>query len=180
MVQGQKSSFSTIGSVVVGEPFVILATDDQTKSAEFMQYAVSIANRLQKHGWYEVATESQAKYAVLLDFGISGSSQKITSMPTYGTTSTTVYPSYGGSAFSLSTYGFTGNETYSTTVHARYFEMKIFDIKNLIPVYETKVSSEGESATFGQVSECLFDIGLSDFPKATSQFVTVNMHQCGS
>jgi len=60
-VNGQVSSFSSLTSNSVGETFFILPDEQQASSAEFDQYASSIARRLEKKGWYRVMSPDEAK-----------------------------------------------------------------------------------------------------------------------
>jgi len=164
MVKGQVSSFSSLTSNSVGETFFMLPDDQQASSAEFDQYASSIARRLEKKGWYRVMSPDEAKYAVLLDYGITGSSEKLGSRPIYGHT--------GG--------GVVGVQSYSYTQYQRYFQMKVVEIEADKAVYETKVASQGTNASFGVVAECIFDMALADFPLQSSSSKLILMDGCGS
>ena len=93
---------------------------------------------------------SKAKYVVILDYSVAGSSTKV------------------------------GSQSYSYTYYQRYFQMKVIDTISDTPVYETKAASEGSSATFGQVAECIFDMALADFPLQSSSSGSVLMDECGT
>ena len=172
-VNGQVSSFSSLTSNSVGETFFILPDEQQASSAEFDQYASSIARRLEKKGWYRVMSPDEAKYAMLLDYGIAGSTEKLGSSPIYGHTGggitthsgtvntfgsgygglTNSYGSYQGTSHTLPTYGVVGVQSYSYTQYQRYFQMKVVDIETNKAVYETKTASVGSGANFGVVAE---------------------------
>ena len=200
MVKGQVSSFSSLTTNSVGETFFMLPNDQQASSAEFDQYASSIARRLEKKGWYRVMSPDEAKYAVLLDYGIAGSTEKLGSSPIYGHTGggvtthsgtvntfgsgyggfTNSYGSYQGTSHTLPTYGVVGVQSYSYTQYQRYFQMKVVEMEANKAVYETKASSQGTNANFGIVAECIFDMALSDFPLQSSSSKSILMDSCGS
>ena len=195
-VQGQVSSFSSLTSVTMGEPFFMMPSEQQATSAEFNQYAASVARRLENKGWYRVMKPDEAKYMVLIDYGVAGSTQKSGSLPVYGQTgggSTThsgsfntyggygsSYGSYSGTSYTMPTYGIVGSQSYSYTHHQRYFQMKVVEVGSDNAVYETKAASEGSSATFGLVAECIFDLALADFPFQSNSSGSVMMDSCGS
>ncbi len=196
-VQGEVSSFSSLSPTTYGEPFFMLPNEQQATSLEFNQYASSVARRLERKGWYRVMDSSKAKYVVLLDYGVAGSSTKTGSMPVYGqtgggTTSHTgtfntygggygsSFGSYSGSSYTMPTWGVVGSQSYSYTYYQRYFQMKVIDSITDAPVYETKAASEGSASTFGQVAECIFDMALADFPLQSSSSGSVLMDECGT
>ena len=196
-VQSQVSSFSSLAPTTYGEPFFMLPNEQQATSVEYNQYASSVARRLERKGWYRVMDSSKAKYVVILDYGVAGSSTKVGSVPVYGQTgggSTThsgtfntygsgygsSYGSYSGTSYTMPTWGVVGSQSYSYTYYQRYFQMKVIDTISDTPVYETKAASEGSSATFGQVAECIFDMALADFPLQASSSGSVLMDECGT
>ena len=173
------------------ETFVIIPDDNQKTSVEFEKYASSISSRLSKKGFYRVSSEQNADYIILFNYGISGKSTKTGSVPITGPIgggtsyhsgsvygSGGGYGSYSGTSYSMPSYGVVGSQSYSYTVHQRYFQMKMIN-KNDKPVYETKASSEGSSANFGIVAECIFDMALKDFPNSVQKNETVAMDGCG-
>ena len=191
------SSFSSLSPTSYGEPFFILPNEQQATSVEFSQYSSSVSKRLQRKGWYRVMDASEAKYIVLLDYGVAGSSTKTGSVPIIGQTSggTTShsgtfntygggygssYGSYSGSSYTMPTWGVVGSRAYSYTTYQRYFQMKVIDRTSDAPVFETKAASEGTSATFGQVAECIFDMALANFPLQSSSTSSVFMEECGT
>ena len=191
------SSFSSLSPTSYGEPFFILPNEQQATSVEFSQYSSSVSKRLQRKGWYRVMDASEAKYIVLLDYGVASSSTKTGSVPIIGQTSggTTShsgtfntygggygssYGSYSGSSYTMPTWGVVGSRAYSYTTYQRYFQMKVIDRTSDAPVFETKAASEGTSATFGQVAECIFDMALANFPLQSSSSSSVFMDECGT
>jgi hypothetical protein len=196
-VQSEVTSFSSLSSSAYGEPFFVLPNEEQASSAEFMQYANSISRRLEQKGWYRVMDSAKAKYVVLLDYGVAGSSTKVGSVPVYGQTgggSTShsgtfnsygggygsSYGTYSGTSYTMPTWGVVGSQSYSYTHHQRYFQMKVIDSITDTPVYETKAASEGSASNFGVVAECIFDMALADFPLQSSSSGSVLMDECGT
>ena len=110
LVHGEVSSFSSLSPTTYGEQFFMLPNEEQATSVEFNQYASSVARRLEQKGCYRVMDSSKAKYFVLLDYGVVGSSKKTDSMPVYDqtgggtTTHTGTFNTYGSGYGSL--YGF--------------------------------------------------------------------------
>ena len=164
MVKGQVSSFSSLSPTTSGEPFFVLPTEVQSTSAEFNQYANSVARRLSRKGWYRVMDANQARYVVLLDYGVAASSKNTGSVPVYGQTGggTTThsgtyntygggYGSYSGTSYTMPTWGVVGSQSYSYTTYQRYFQMKVIDTTNETAVYETKAASEGTSSNLFRV-----------------------------
>ncbi|MGC6516643.1 MAG: DUF4136 domain-containing protein [Candidatus Puniceispirillaceae bacterium] len=196
-VHGQVSSFSSLTSTSYGEPFVILPSDQQANSAEFSSYSASLSRRLSRQGWYRVNSIDEAKYVVLIDYGVAGSREISGSVPIYGQTGggttthsgtfntygsgygSSSYGNYSGTSYSMPTYGVVGSRSYSRTEYERYFQMKVIDTFNDNPVYETKVASAGSSATFGLVAECIFDLALDNFPYGGNKSGVVMLDQCG-
>ena len=194
-LDAEVSSFSSLEPSTSGESFFILPNDTQAISAEFSQYADSISKRLNKQGWYRVANLDEARYVILLDYGIAGSSTKTGSKPiygqtgggttthsgtfnTYGSSSGNAYGSYTGTSHTRSTFGVVGSSNYSYSIYQRYFQMRVVDITSDAPVYETKVASEGSSSVFGLVADCIFDVALEDFPLQSSGKKTILMDEC--
>ena len=196
-VQGQVSSFSSLSSSSYGEPFFILPNDQQANSAEFRSYSSSISNRLARNGWYRVNSINEAKYVVLVDYGVAGSREITGSVPIYGQTGggttshsgtfntygsgygSSTYGNYSGTSYSMPTYGVVGSSSYSRTEYERYFQMKVIDTFDDSAVYETKVASAGSSSTFGMVAECIFDLALEKFPYGGNSRGVVMLEQCG-
>lgn len=191
-VQSEVVSFSSLAPQAPGGAYYVLPSQEQASSVEFLQYSQSIGRRLSKKGWYQVVNESEAKFIVLLDYGVAGSTSKTGSIPIYGQTgggttnhSGTYNTSYGGfgtysgTSYTMPTWGVVGSSAYSVTHHQRYFQLKIIDKTNDVPVYETKAASEGSAANFGTVAECIFDMALRDFPLQTSTKEIVYLDDCG-
>jgi hypothetical protein len=187
-VQTDVSSFSNISPLSVGDTFYILADDGQKGSMEFEQYASSVARRIGKAGWRRVDDIKGATYVVLMSYGVGGSKEVSTPIigQTGGGTTThsgTVYGSgggfgsYSGTSYTAPTYGVVGMS--SSTAYSRYFALKVVKQADGKPIYETKAASEGSSATFGQVAECIFDSALSEFPKPQTGSDTRMMSGCG-
>ena len=176
-VDVEYSSFSSLNSLNQGDTFYVLPSDAQATSGEFNHYATSIARRLASKGWYRVLHLDDAKYVILLDYGISGSSTQVGSAPIFGQTSTGGYGAYG--TYSAPTFGVVGSQTYSSTRHQRYFEMRVIEKANNAPVYEVKSASRGRSSTFGQVAECIFDAALKNFPIQENDSKSVTWRNCG-
>ena len=181
----QHASFSSLTSLNHGDTFYVLPSNAQATSSQFSYYAASIAQRLSNKGWHRVSNPDDAKYIVLLDYGVSGSSTHIRSSPVYGQTgggfkshsgSVDVWSNYGGhdsywysgTSYSSPTYSVVGTQTRSVTEHHRYFLVKVIDTTNNAPVYEAQSLSTGAAATFGRVAECMFDAALENFPIQTS------------
>ena len=61
---------------VSGGAYYVLPSQERASSVEFLQYSQSIGKRSSKKGWYQVANESEAKFEVLLDYGVAGSTSK--------------------------------------------------------------------------------------------------------
>ena len=187
-VESEVTTFSALAPNSFGEPFLIVPSEEQSTSAEFAQYASSIAQRLSSKGWYRVTTRKEARYFVLIDYGVSGSSTSVQSYPIYGqtgsnqsvTVSTAGTSTAVSSVYTMPTWGVVGTQTYSYTYHQRYFQMKIIDSLSDLPVYETKAASDGAEAMFGQVAECIFDMALEDFPFQKITTASVPMAECGS
>ena len=187
-VQTDVSSFSSVSPLSVGDTFYILADDGQKGSMEFEQYASSVARRLGKAGWRRTDDLKSATYVVLMSYGVGGSKEVSTPIigQTGGGTTThsgSVYGSgggfgtYSGTSYTAPTYGVVGMS--SSTAYSRYFALKVVKQADGKAVYETKASSEGSSATFGQVAECIFDSALSEFPKPQTGSDTRMMSGCG-
>ncbi len=185
------SSFSNIPPTNNRATFYIFADETQDGSLEFYQYAESVAKRLAQGGWQRVPSPEAASYIVVMNYGVSGSSESISSAPVYGWSGggTTTYSgsSYGsggysshsGTAHTMGTFGVVGSSTSSTTQYHRYFNLQAIDKETLKPVFETKASSSGSSGTFGQVAECIFDLALKDFPAPQRGLKRLTMSQCG-
>ena len=171
------SSFSALASLNQGDSFYIQPSEAQATSVEFNNYATSIARRLSDKGWHRVLRPDNARYVVLLNYGVSGSETHAGSTPIFGQTSAGGYGAYG--TYSAPTYGVVGSQSYSFTQHQRYFEMKVLEKANHVPVYEIKSTSAGSSPTFGQVAECIFDATLEYFPVQTAGRRGVVMDECG-
>lgn len=182
------SSFSSVSPLSVGDTFYVLADDGQKGSMEFEQYASSVARRIGKAGWSRVDDIKDATYVVLMSYGIGGSmevSTPIIGQTGGGTTSHsgTVYGSgggfgsYSGTSYTAPSYGVVGMA--SSTAYSRFFALKVVRQSDGKPVYETKASSEGSSATFGQVAECIFDSALSEFPAPQTGTDVRMMRGCG-
>ena len=75
-VQSEVVSFSSLAPQAPGGAYYVLPSQEQASSVEFLQYSQSIGRRLSKKGWYQVANESEAKFIVLLDYGVAGSTSK--------------------------------------------------------------------------------------------------------
>lgn len=176
-VDVEYSSFSSLNSLNQGDTFYVLPSDAQATSGEFNHYVTSITRRLSDKGWHRVLHLDDAKYIVLLDYGISGSSTAVGSAPIFGQTSAGGYGAYG--TYSAPTFGVVGSQTYSFTKHQRYFEMRVIEKANSAPVYEVKSASRGRSSTFGQVAECIFDATLEDFPIQEVGSKSVVWRDCG-
>ena len=191
-VETQISSFSSFtGGPPLGETFYILPNRDQQGSAEFRQYAGSIARRLEARGWSSVESLDEAKFVVSMNYGVGGSTEVVSSVPIYGQTGGGMtthmgtvygsggYGSYSGTSYTAPTYGVIGASTVSTTNYQRYFNMRIQERDTREAVYETSASSTGSSATFGQVAECIFDAAFKDFPDSVSGVDVRMMDGCG-
>ena len=193
-VKSNVSSFSSLTSINSGDPFYVLPGEAQASSAEFNQYASSISRRLERKGWRRVSQIEQARYVVLIDYGVTGSSTKVSSLPIFGQTgggstthsgtfnaygSSNTHGIYSGTSYSMPTWGVVGSQTVSATTHQRYFQMKVIDKATENPVYETKAASEGSSATFGMVAECVFDLALAEFPMSVNKNGAILMDNCG-
>ena len=196
-VHTEVASFSSLPTTTSGEPFFLLPNEQQASSAEFNQYAASISRRLTSKGWYRVMDSNQAKYVIMMDYGVAGSTTKTGSTPVYGQTgggSTShsgsfntygggyggSYGSYSGTSYTMPTWGIVGAQSYSYTHHQRYFQMKVIDKITDAAVYETKAASEGTSSTFGAVAECIFDTALANFPLQSTSSDSVLMDKCGT
>ena len=197
LVRSEISSFSSLSPTSYGESFYVLPSDNQKTSAEFSQYSNSVSRRLSQKGWFRVSNPSDARYIVLLDYGVSGSTEKSFSTPIYGQTGggttshsgtfntygsgygSNTYGSYSGTPYQMPTWGVVGSQSHSYTHYQRYFQMKIIEKANETAVYETKAASSGSSATFGAVAECIFDLALNDFPRGSSGTDTIMMDDCG-
>jgi len=188
------SSYSNLthsASNLNNKTFFIIADDNQKTSVEFQNYASSISSRLSNKGFYRASSERNADYIILFNYGISGKSVKTGSIPITGPIgggtsyhsgsvygSGGGYGSYSGTSYSMPTWGVVGSQSYSYSVHQRYFQLKMID-KDNNPVYETKASSEGTSANFGIVAECIFDMALKDFPYSVQKNENVALDGCG-
>ena len=75
-VQSEVVSFSSLTPQAPGGAYYVLPSQEQASSVEFLQHTQSIGRRLSKKGWYQVANESEAKFIVLLDYGVAGSTSK--------------------------------------------------------------------------------------------------------
>lgn len=71
-VTGQTSSFGTLERSSGSQPYFISTNGERVRSPEFKQYAASIARRLSAHDWDRVGSINEAKYIVLIDYGIRG------------------------------------------------------------------------------------------------------------
>ncbi len=192
-VRSEITSFSTLSEISQGDTFVVLPNDEQKTSAEFESYASSIAQRLQTKGWYRVDSFEEAKYIVLVNYGISGSVNKTSSSPIYGQTGggTTSHfgtlsnpgtfgTTYSGTSYTAPTYGVVGTKLSSRTEHQRYFVMKVIEKSTEKAVYETKATSGGSSGQFGIVAECIFDMALENFPHQQSGRSIAMTSNCGT
>ena len=193
-VRTEVSSFSSVSPTSVGDTFYILPSDQQKASAEFFQYADSIARRISKAGWRRTSNINAADYVVLVDYGISGSKEVVSSIPIYGQTGGgTAYHSgsfntygsggvtgpYSGRTYTAPTFGVVGTMMDSSTQYQRYFRINIVERQTNKPVYEAQGASQGSSATFGKVAECIFDSTLADFPRSSSNRSTLMAEDCG-
>ena len=191
-VKSQVSSFSLLAPSTFGERYIFLPNQEQSKSAEYSQYASSISKLLRRRGWIRVSDPNQAKFVVLIDYGVAGSSTEVGSIPIYGQTGggTTTHSgtvntyggasgTYRGTSYTMPSWGVVGTQTYSFTTYQRYFQMRIFDRQTEAPVYETKAASQGSSATFGAVAGCIFEMALANFPKSANSNASLPMDNCG-
>ena len=142
-------------------------------------------------GWRRANTINDAEFVALINYGVSGSNTKTSSVPIYGQTgggytthsgsvygSTGGYGNYSGTSYTMPSFGVVGSQNISVTHYQRYFHFKMLDMKN-DPVYETKAASEGTNATFGIVAECIFDLAFKDFPQPVQKNETIYMDDCG-
>ena len=170
------SSFSALESLNEGDSFYIQPNDAQATSIEFNHYATSIARRLSSKGWHRVLNPDDARYIVLFDYGISGSSTQVGSVPIYGQTGSV---SYAGSPYATPTYGIVSSQVYSVTQHQGYFQINVIEKASGVSVYELKSTSESELSTFGQIAECVFDITLENFPIQLATSEVTSIDECG-
>ena len=161
-VKSDVSSFSNLIEIVNGDTFFISPNEHQRLSAEFHAYALSISNRLAQKGWEQSESKNQSKFIISLDYGVSGNNVKTSSSPVYTGLEQVDYAS----------------DSYTT--YERFFEMRIIEAGTLKPVYETKAKSEGGSATFGLIAECMFDMALENFPHSSHKKNNMKaMAECG-
>ncbi len=186
-VTARVERFDLLPSQTTGKTIYFFPSKAQEGSAEFAAYGRSIASRLAPLGFREVGELAGADYAILLNYGISGSRTVSEQIPIYGPkgggttfqtgsvtaygTGGSAYGTYSGTTYTAPTYGVIGMRPRTTTHHGRFLVMKMVDVKastseKLVAAYEGQVTSEGEIGSFAALSECLFDALFSDFRKS--------------
>jgi hypothetical protein len=199
-VQSDVNRFNNLPAQVSGQTFFIFPLDSQKGSAEFDQHSRTVATHLQKQGLRPAADLTKADYAVLFNYGISGSRVETGGLPIFGQTGGgtsfqsgtvtafgprgTATGTYSGTTYTAPTYGVVGMMPYLDEVHSRFLLLKMIDLKrstqnNLVAAYEAQVTSSGSSSSFAPVAPCMFDALFKNFGKSGSERVTLDMSICG-
>lgn len=200
MVNADVSRFNAFSSPVVDKTFFVLPLDGQDLSAEFSHYAQIVSRHLNRYGMHKSLKAIDADYIVIMNYGVGSSRQISGEIPIYGQTgggttyhTGTVYTfgsgghttgNYSGYSYVPPTYGVTGYVPYSRIEYDRFLVIKIVDMRSsttekLRPAYEVTVNSTGGSATFSDVSACLFDAAFQEFPTSGNARVTLTHDNCG-
>lgn len=133
-VKAHVSRFNSFDQNIHGASFYMLPMKIQQGSAEYRQYASSIARRLNVQGMRQTENLSSADYVVIFNYGL-GEKQISGSMPMWGQTGGgtayhsgtasafgtggSAFGSYSGTTYTPATYGVTGYMPYSKTEYTR-------------------------------------------------------------
>lgn len=165
---------------------VIASDAEVNNSLEFSHYKTRIEQKLASKGYTIVSSPTEAKYVALVAFGIDEGKSGVVSTPIFGQTGggTTTISSYGGSYYTMPTYGMVGSSTQSVTQYTRAIALDILDaasIKSGKPkkVLESRTKSVGSCSSFAGVFNEILEAMFEDFPGESGKAKTVTMQYRG-
>jgi hypothetical protein len=170
----------------VGTIAVIASVAEVNNSLEFSHYKPRFENKLAANGYTIVSNPSDAKYVALVAYGIDEGQSGVVSTPIFGQTvgGTTTFSSYGGSFYTMPTYGMVGSATQSITRYSRAIALDIVDsasIKEGKPkkVFELRTKSVGSSSAISCVFNEMLDAMFKDFPGESGKAKSVTLQYNG-
>lgn len=163
-----------------GKQFAVVAEDGQMNDLEFKHYAERVNTHLHRFGLKQAPSLAEADYRVHFSYSVDDGKQNIVSYPArgYGGVSS-VYGSRGysgvGLGYSMPIYGY-GNRTESYTVYTRRFELRIVEAnKARNSVYQGRVTSSGQGASFAAVAPCMIAALFENFPGVDGREVSIRL-----
>lgn len=161
---------------------VIATTADVNDSLEFSHYKPQIEQKLASNGYTIVRNPSEAKYVALVAYGIDEGKTGVVSTPIFGQTGggTTTFSSYGGSYYTMPTYGMVGSSTQSVAQYSRAIALDIVDaasIKEGRPkkIFENRTKSVGSCSSFAGVFDEMLEAMFKDFPGESGKAISVEI-----
>lgn len=164
--------------------FNVMARGPGSDTLEAATYGDMVASRLQGLGW---TRQPAGEVTVVYGFGIDSGREVTRAAPIYGqtgggsSTSTGMitgsggFATYSGTTYTQPTFGLVGAVPVTETVYERVFVMNMYNSADGKKVYESTVTSRGESGSFSAVAQCLVDALFQDFPGGTSQHKKIVM-----
>ena len=166
---------------------VVAADVEVNNSLEFSHYKPRIEQKLASNGYTVINNPSEAKYVAFVAYGIDEGKSGVVSTPIFGQTGggTTTFSSYGGSYYTMPTYGMVGSSTTSVTQYSRAIALDIVDaasIKEGHPkkVFESRTKSVGACSAIAGVFDEILDAMFKDFPGQSGKTISVTLPYKGN
>lgn len=182
-VQTKTIAFHNLPGDLTGKKFYLLPMQGQQGTPEFNLYAQDIAGKLTAKGMVQTMTPPETDYVLMFSYSADNGRAVVNSIPVYdwtggGTSTAEVKPTFGtGPSYTAtvkndSSYEMVGQRTVTETVYKRNLEVRLAvkpsrsdnPTDNPTHVYQGSAMSEGSAATFAEVSRCIINALLDDFP----------------
>lgn len=161
-----------------GKSFAVVAQDGQENDLEFRHYAEIVNRHLHAQGLVQAVSLNRADYRVQFRYGIDGGRQQVVSYPARGYGGMSTF--YGSGGYTGIGMGYTmpyhGSRVESYTTYTRLFELQILRNKGVRDtVYQGRVVSTGENASFSSVAPCMIAALFQNFPGPNGQEMIVRL-----